>query len=62
MTTSKPITLDDEYSYPLHASGSASTLPPANENDVVARLHAVVKEITGKEVPQQEKPRIGFLP
>lgn len=57
-----PITLDDEYSYPLHSTGSASTLPPEQEDDTIARLHAVVKEVTGREVEQPARPRIGFLP
>lgn len=59
----KPITLDDEWSYPLHYSGSASTLPTEHERDIGAELRAVYKEVTGKEAPQPpQKPRIGFLP
>jgi len=57
-----PITADDEYNYPLHMTGTATTLPAEPQDDVVQRLHAVVMEVTGKAVPQQEKPRIGFLP
>lgn len=59
----KPITMDDEYSYPLHASGAASTLPVELERDVGAELRAIYKEVTGKDAPEpQAKPRIGFLP
>jgi hypothetical protein len=58
----KTITLDDEYSYPLHTSGSISTLPAEAQDDTIERLHAVVKEITGKDVEQVQKPRMGFLP
>lgn len=52
----------DDYSYPLHLQGSASTLPAPVEDDVIARLHAVVKEVTGKDVARTEKPKMGFLP
>lgn len=31
------------------------------QDDTIARLHAVVKEVTGVEVPKVEKPRMGFL-
>lgn len=58
----RPITLDDEYSYPLHMSGSASTLPADSPDEVIARLHEVVREVTGQEVEQPAKPRMGFLP
>jgi hypothetical protein len=58
----RPITLDDEYSYPLHMTGQASALPPEQENEAVRQLHAAVKEVTGKDVEQPQKPRIGFLP
>jgi hypothetical protein len=58
-----PIRLyDDEYSYPLHTTGTASTLPAEYEDDTIKRLHAVVKEITGKDVAVPEKRRMGFLP
>jgi hypothetical protein len=57
-----PITSDDEYSYPLHMQGHAGTLPIEHERDYGAELRAVVKEITGKDVPTPIKPRIGFLP
>lgn len=59
----KLITLDDEYSYPLHTSGSISTLPVVEgENEAVQLLHAAVKEVTGKDVKPVERPRMGFLP
>lgn len=58
----KPITLDDQYTYPMHMTGQATTLPVEQEDDVINRLHEVVKEITGIEVVKAEKPRIGFLP
>jgi hypothetical protein len=57
-----PIRLDDEYSYPLHTSGSVSTLPVEDENEAIAQLHQAVFEVTGKRVEQPAKPRMGFLP
>lgn len=62
MKRAQPITMDDEYSYPLHTTGTASTLGPEPEDEVIAQLHAVVKEVTGREVDKPVKPRIGFLP
>ena len=58
----KPITLDDEYTYPMHMTGQATTLPVGQEDDVIKRLHEIVKEVTGIEIHRPEKPRIGFLP
>lgn len=58
----KPIRLDDEYSYPLHTSGSVSTLPVDDEDETITKLHQTVFEVTGKRVEQPEKPRMGFLP
>lgn len=59
----KPITLDDEYSYPLHMTGQAGTLPVDQVRDIGAELRAVFEEVTGKDAPEpQAKPRIGFLP
>ena len=58
----KPITLDDEYSYPLHASGAASTLPRDEPRDFGAELRAVFKEVTGQDAPEPAKTRIWFLP
>lgn len=57
-----PIILADEYSYPLHQSGSISTLPTDDENEAVAMLHEIIKEVTGKTVEKPTKQRIGFLP
>ena len=58
-----PIFLDDEFSYPVHQSGSISTLTVTEPvDDVVAKLHALVKEVTGKPVEAPPKPRMGFLP
>lgn len=56
-----PITLDDEYSYPLHTTGQASTLPWDAPRDYGAELRAVLREVTGEEVPEPAKARIGFL-
>lgn len=58
-----PITLDDEYSYPVHQTGGIGTLTVTEPvEDVIAKLHAVIKEVTGKAVEQPSKPRMGFLP
>ena len=35
----KTITLDDEYSYTLHQSGSISTLPVEPEDDTICLLY-----------------------
>lgn len=58
----KIITSDDEYSYPLHMQGAASTLSDEGEDEVIKWLHRAVKDVTGVEVKKPEKPRIGFLP
>ena len=59
----KVITLDDEYSYPLHSSGSVSVIPGVDDDDdIVQQLHDVVREITGVEVERKQKQRMGFLP
>ncbi len=53
----------DEWDYPIHMMGYASTLPPEHPaDDVVARIREVVKEITGVTVEDPPKPRMGFLP
>ena len=53
----------DEYSYPLHISGSATTLSIGDEgNEAVRLLRECVKEVTGKDVEDPPKRRIGFLP
>ena len=57
-----PIKLEDsEYSYSLHMSGSASTLGPEENEDIVARLRAVVAEVTGKPEEKPAPRRIGFV-
>lgn len=53
---------DDEYSYPLHMIGTATPLPIDAERDVIAELHAIVEEVTGKPLDRKPRPRIGFLP
>lgn len=54
---------DDGYSYCLHMSGQATTLQcDEDEDDVVAKLRAVVEEVTGRPVEKKTRPRIGFLP
>lgn len=58
---------DDETYYEpsiLGVTGSAHAVSsdPEPVDDVIARLHAVVKEITGKAVEPAPKQRIGFLP
>lgn len=62
MTT--PIRLDDEWSYPLHMTGSAHSFSTEryDECEAVRRLREVVEELTGKPVEQPQKMRIGFLP
>lgn len=59
-----PIHDYDDYtdSYPLHSTGSATTLPAEAENEAVLLLHEAVKEVTGRDVDAPVKPRIGFLP
>ena len=57
-----PITLENDYSYTVHQTGSVSTLPAEPEDETVAQLHQVVFEITGKRVEPPVKPRMGFLP
>ena len=53
--------VDAEYSYPVHMTGQASTIPGEPERTAIERLHDVVEEITGKPVDRPPK-RIGFLP
>jgi hypothetical protein len=54
--------VDESHSYPLHSTGSATTLPAEAENEAVLLLHEAVKEVTGRDVDAPVKPRIGFLP
>lgn len=59
----QPITMDDEYSYPVHMLGVVSTLPPEDETDqIINDLHQVVFEVTGRRVEAPVKLRMGFLP
>lgn len=52
----------DEWSYPLHMMGYASTLPAEEDaHDPVVDLHNVVEEITGRAVAKPEPRRIGFI-
>lgn len=53
--------IDTDYSYSLHMSGAASTLPPEEPDDIIKRLHDVVAEVTGKAVEKPARPRMGFL-
>jgi hypothetical protein len=61
--TARITTFDDEYwEPPPWGFGQASGLDQsAAQQDVIADLHAVVEEITGKPV-ERRKARIGFLP
>lgn len=59
---SEPIIMDDEWTYPLHMSGQATTLHQDEPEDIVERLRAVVEEVTGKPIERPAKPRMGFLP
>lgn len=51
----------DEYSYTLHMTGFASTLPADDQaEDVVAQLRKIVEEVTGKPLPQAPAAKLGF--
>ena len=52
---------DEAYSYTLHMSGQASTLPVDEADAVIDALHAIVKEVTGKAVEKSAPRRIGFV-
>lgn len=57
--------MDDEWSYPLHILGSASTAgePDESESDCrVRKLREIVEEVTRQPVDEPAKPRMGFLP
>lgn len=60
----QPIRLDDEWTYPLHLTGSAHSVSSERDDEceAVRRLREIVEEVTGKPVEQPQKPRIGFLP
>ncbi|MBT2322539.1 hypothetical protein J7E62_09295 [Variovorax paradoxus] len=57
---------DDDYWEPsiLGVCGSAHSVSDTREplDDVVAKLHEVVKEVTGRAVEPPKKQRMGFLP
>jgi hypothetical protein len=57
--------LEDDYyeegSLRMLGSAHAVSDGPPPVDDVIARLHAVVKEVTGKDVEPPQKPRMGFL-
>lgn len=58
-----PPRADDEYSYPLHMQGAAHSVSGDTDvEDVVARLRAVVAEVTGRPCAAPAPPRMGFLP
>jgi hypothetical protein len=52
---------DSEYSYPVHSTGSATTLPMEPECEAVRELHQAIKDVTGKDVDPPLRRRIGFL-
>ena len=59
-------TMDDEYSYAMHMTGTATTLhddEPESEGDARVRaLLEVVAEVTGSPVQAPAaKPRMGFF-
>jgi hypothetical protein len=54
--------VDESKSYAMHFTGTVSTLPAEDENEAVRLLRKVVKEVTGRDVDEPSKPRIGFLP
>lgn len=53
--------VDERTSYPLHSTGTASTLGPEPEDPAQA-VRSIAREVTGKDFPDPVKPRIGFLP
>ena len=46
----------------VYMQGFAGTLPASPEDELIARLHEAVKDVTGKSVEPPTKPRMGFLP
>lgn len=54
--------VDDDVSYPMHGTGTATTLPIDAENDPAQRVREIAREVTGRDIPEPVKPRIGFLP
>lgn len=60
---SEPMWDDDTAHSPsLYLTGYCSPIVAEQPEDIVARLHAVIKEVTGKDVEVPPKARIGFLP
>ena len=49
------------YEAPGGGMGTATTLPVEEKRDLVAELHAVVEEVTGKPVDAPARLRMGFL-
>lgn len=55
----------ESWTYPLHLTGAACPLVPNMQEpgrDYGAELRAVLREVSGLDVPEPVKPRIGFLP
>lgn len=52
---------DDFASCPMSGTGYASTLPVDGPDEVIARLHEAVKDVTGKDVERPAPAKIGFL-
>lgn len=61
MIAQRPTDNGDEYSYTLHMSGMATTLPTDGDDETIAELHRAVKDVTGKEVEKPPKRGIGFV-
>ncbi|KVN25613.1 hypothetical protein WJ63_15905 [Burkholderia pyrrocinia] len=59
------LSVDDDYGYweptPWGFGQAGSLDQSAAQRDVIAELHGVVAEVTGKPVTPS-RPRIGFLP
>lgn len=60
MADTYPNAAGDEYSYTLHMSGQASTLPVEEQDEAIRLLHEAVFEVTGKRV-EPVKRGIGFV-
>ncbi len=52
---------DDEYSYSLHMTGMATTLPADHDDDIVERLRKAIEDATGKPIDRPTKNPIGFV-
>lgn len=53
--------VDQSASYPMHSTGTASTLGPESA-DPAQQVREIAREVTGLDIPEPVKPRIGFLP